>query len=268
MGMCGGDPASNEFKPPEWTAGRYEGAMGGIDALAQTPYSQYQGMTVAEMAPLSHTAAQLTTDAALYGDPLLNTAQGSLMNIAGGGAMNPYLDPGYTDEIIGRNADDMSRAYATGTAAQNDAMAARQGAFGGSAWQERTKMNEDALADSIGDMATKTRLGRIDQSAGLFSQDRAAAMQAAGMAPQFTQLAQSQFDAMNKYGQQQQNYLQSLLTAQRQEFDAQQAHPFTMADWYLSALNRASGGYGESMAKGGGGASPMAALGAGMSLFA
>jgi hypothetical protein len=253
--MGGGSDVNNRFEPPSWTADRYPGAMESLDELASTPYQQYQGMKIAPMNDWQHTAGQLTVDRALYGDPQLNTSRGSLMNIAGGGAMNPFMDNKYTNEMIANNAQNMAQGFATGTAANTSAAAARSGAFGGSAHNELATQQAAGLAKQIGDMATSTRQSEIGRQGNLWNQDINNIMQASSMAPTFSNLDQQSYDALNRYGGQQQNYTQSLLNEQFGEFNRQQQHPFQMLDWYLSGLSRGSGQYGTNY---GAGSSPIA----------
>jgi hypothetical protein len=261
--MCDSEGQSTKFDPPEWTAGRYPGAMDTLDRLASSPYQQYQGMKVAPLTDYQHTAGQLTADRALYGDPQLNTSRGSLMGIAGGGAMNPYADNAYTEQMIGNNAGNMAQGFATGTAAQNDAAAARSGAYGGSAHNEKQRMDASALAKQIGDMATSTRSAEIGRKGGLYQADMQNILAASGMAPTFSMLDQGAFDALNKYGGQQQNYTQSLLGEQFGEFSRQQAHPFNQLDWYMNKLGQGSGQYGQNYSSGGG-SNPAAMAGGGI----
>lgn len=265
--MGGGSDQSNKFEPPEWTASRYPGAMSALEEQVARPYDMYAGMTVAPLNGIQIGAGQLMTDRALYGDPQLNASRGSLMNIAQGGMANPFIDDALTEQTIARNAQTMADAYSRGTAAQTDTAMALQNAHGGSAWNERTQMNEEAFAKAIDDMARNTRLGRIDQNAGLWNQDRGAVMSAAGAAPTFSQLDADSFAQMMGYGGQLQTNQQAVLADQYGLWRDMRDYPRNQLDWYLSGLGRASGGYGTNWQQGDG-VSPLAsAAGLGMGIY-
>src|SRR5688572_18120726 len=131
------DPQKTTYDPPEWTRGEYPGFVNEARGLASRPYEAYGGQQRAEINPYQQTAMQLTADRALYGDPQLNAARGSLMNISQGGAQNPhgdssnpfigagnefkgmtnpYLNDKYLNENIANTAQDMASAHAMGTA--------------------------------------------------------------------------------------------------------------------------------------------------------
>lgn len=263
----GGDKQSNKYEPPEWTASRYPGAMGLVDAAMATPYQQFAGQRVAEINPWQNTAGQLTVDRALYSDPQTRAARGSLMNISQGGAANPYANDKWLDDVIGRNAKDMSEAFAEGTAAQTDAAAQMDGAFGGSLYQLKQTKDAAALADRVGTMSNQARSQDLARKGNLWQGDVGNVMQAASMSPQFSQLDQDSYDSLMKYGSQQQNYTQSLLTDRKNEWQNQTDFNKNNADWLLSALQRASGGYGSNWQTGGGQSPWGTAAGLGMTAY-
>ena len=241
---------NQKYEAPDNTRPYIDAAIGPTAALAQTPFPMYYGMRDAGINPWQHGAMQLSVDRALYGDPQLNASRGALMNIAQGGQQNPYLDPGYTNEIIAQNTKDMGDAFARGTAANNDAMAARAGAFGGSGHLEKQRLDAQGLADRVGAMANQTRLGRLDQNASLFNQDRAAQMAAAGMAPTFSMMDIQDIRNMMDAGNQMQGMEQQLLDRAYETFMGEQEWPFKMADFLRNSLMGYSGSYGEGFRSG------------------
>ena len=245
--MCNpfdGPKQEGTVEPPEWTRERFPQAVEGAESIYNTPYHQFQGMRVSPINDWQHTAGQLTVDRALYGDPQLNTSRGSLMNIAGGGAMNPFMDNAYTDQMIGNNANDMANAFATGTAANTDAAAARSGAYGGSAFNQLKTQQAGELAKQVGNMATSTRQAEIGRQGNLWNQDIGNILSAAGQAPAFSLLDQQSYDSLNRYGGQQQDYQQRLFDEMYGEYNRQQQFPGQQVDDYLRRLNGASGPYG------------------------
>lgn len=297
--MGGGSETSNKFEPPEWSAQYYPGAMDFAAQLVSQPYSQYQGQKIAEVNPWQHGAGQLTVDRALYGDPQLNAARGSLMSISQGGAQNPftgqmaglgsaalanpYMGNAYTEQMIANTAGNMASGFAKGQAANTDAMAARSGAFGGSAHLEKQRDDASALAQQIAQMGTSTRQAQQNTDAGLFQQGIGQAMQgfgnagsmwdrdvgnvlqAAGLSPQFSMLDQSSFDSMKQYGDWLQNYQQGLMSEHFGEFERQRKHPYEQLSYLLGALGQGAGQYGQSTQTSPG-ASPLAYAGGAMGL--
>jgi hypothetical protein len=244
--MAKGGEVDTEFKAPEWTRGYYPQVTDAVMGLAGTPAADYQGMRDAPLNAYQQGAGQLLTDKALYGDPQTNTARGSLMNISGGGAMNPYASNPYTDSMISNNARDMTSAFRSGTAVQNDALAARAGGYGGSAHIDKQSSDAAGLAQKVGDMATNVRFGQNNLGAQLWNQDVGNMMQASSMAPTFSQLDSQNFKDMGGWGNQLQGQLQQELGTSYQSYMDQYNHPFKMADWTSGKLGELSGRFGSS----------------------
>lgn len=244
--MCFKSESNGSTTPPDYVKDRYPKYLDSVDSLAGQQAPLYAGVRQAGTNPYQQTAQQLMADRALFSDPQTMAARGTLTGISQGGMSNPYLDPGYTEQIVGNNARDMTDSFARGTAAQTNSAAARSGAYGGSAHNELGTVQAGELAKNVGDMAMRTRLGRIDQNAGLFSQDRGAMMQAAGMAPQFSLLDSQAFNDLNQAGNQQQQTMQGMLDTNYDQWKYEQQWPFDMAKFVGDRYAQASGGYGDS----------------------
>jgi hypothetical protein len=264
--MSGGSEVSNKFEPPEWAAKEYPGLVDTAKQLTSQPYSQYQGQKVAEVNPFQHGALQLTTDRALYGDPQLNASRGSLMSIAQGGAQNPFMQNSYIDKMIADSAGNMRDAYLGGDARNMNALAARQGAFGGSQHTNAMQAGSANLAKQVGQMATATRSNELGRQGGLWNQDVQNIMGAAGMSPQFSMLDQQSFDSMKQYGDWLQNQLQAPMTEHYNEYQRQQKSPFEMLSYFGNLLNQSAGGQGVSTQTSPG-QSPLGLLGGGLGLY-
>jgi hypothetical protein len=242
--MGSSDGPSNEFKPPEYTVEPWKGYVDAGVGLASKPYEQYQGMRVAPMNDRQMTAGQLQTDLALYGRPDMNQARGSLMSITGGGAQNPFMNNAYTDRMISDTAGNMASAHATGTAAQNDALAARSGAYGGSAHTQKQSMDAANLAQQVGQMGTATRQQDITRKGNLWNQDVQNVMQAAMGSLPFAQQDHMDINAMMGFGDKERGYMGELLGEGVNEFNRQQNHPLQQMDFLGNVLGRASTGFG------------------------
>ena len=161
----GGSDSSNTTSNP-W-AGVQDpmlDVIGQAGGLYSQPWQQYGGQRIAGPSDSTVAGQNLAYQRATLGAPDLNAARGYATDLSTGSLMNqgptsqnqwlggtaqgqnlnsnPWLQNDYTDKVIGQNAQNMANAFATGTNATNMANFAQQGAFGGSAYQE--KMSADA----------------------------------------------------------------------------------------------------------------------------
>jgi hypothetical protein len=215
---------------------------------------------------------------------------------------NPWLSSQYTDAVIGQNAGNMSSAFASGTAAQNDALAARAGAFGGSAWQQKQTADAGALAQQVGQMGNQYRLANqqmgvqdyqnsvnaglnaagqrqsaygMDSSNALsaagqqqnaYNSDVASRLQGAQLGGQLAQDDWTAINAMRTQGADQQAQEQKYLTKAEQDYNSAMNFPQQSLTNYANLLSQ-FGGFGSSgtTATYGSGQSPWGpAIGAGL----
>lgn len=331
----GGTPTSNtKFEPPSWTASRYEDATASAQALANRPYQQSGLPTVAPLNNFQQTGNQMMYDRAVNGAPDINAARGAAMNfskgnmtnpwaqnvsgIASGQAYNPFsasvysmgqntanpfASPQYSEQMIANTAGNMANSFASGTAAQNDAMAAQGGAFGGSAWQQKQTGDAAAMAKQVGDMAAQTRsqqqqymgnmyntswqnsmqalmngsgmyqgdvsnqLNANAQGAGIYGQDLSNILAGGALAGQLSQDDYTSMSGLMNAGNNYNSYTQKLLDAANNQYSTQQGYDDTRLQNYLNVLGQASGGYGGSSTSGAGQNNLMNALGLGVSAY-
>lgn len=250
-------------------------------SLFGTPYVGYTGQQVANPSDFT----QLTQEAAYQrianGAPDLNAARGMAQDVSNGAwfnspglnsnvssARNPYAGSNtYLDSMIANNAGNMANAFATGTAAQNDAMAARAGAFGGSAWQQKQQQDAAALAQQVGQMATQNRFQDYTTQQGLaesaINRDTANAQYNTGMQQNAYQqsmgnmlqggqlagsLSQDDYASLNlgrTLGNDQSAHEQKLLDSAQGEWAKQMAFPYQQLQGASNLLSQFSG-YGTS----------------------
>lgn len=314
--MCGGgggnSTTTQEFKPPARTEPGWDAYVAAAQKLSQTPYQQSGLPTVAPINDYQNTAMQLAYNRALYGAPDINAARGSAMNAAQGnyanpytqnvagiasgqaynpalegyakiaaGQDNPYMSDAYTQQIIQNTAGEMANGFATGTAAQNDAAAAMQGAYGGSAYQQKQAGDAAALSKQIGNMASQVQQqqqqykggqyqqGIQNQLAGLggyaagynadvgnqlnanaqamggWQSDIGNILSGAGLSGQLSQddykSTQGLMDAGNNWN----SYYQKLLDSYNNQWNTQSMYDMVQNEYLGSALGRASGSYGQ-----------------------
>lgn len=263
--MCGGGGSSGsaKFEPPSYTQPGWQAYLTQAQDLTQQAPTQYMGPRVAELSPQSYDAMDLITQTAMMGSPDVNTMRGTAMDIAGGRYLgsNPWLGQDYTGAVIGDTARNMAQAFGVGTAAQNDALAARQGAYGGSSWALKQANDAQGLASSVGQMANQFRLGQQQTGAQDYQQGLQQMLAASGMAPQAQAMDLQAGQALAGVGDMQRAYQQQLLDSLYNEFQAGQMAPFQNLDVMGNALARASGQYGTNTTyQSQGGFSPLAGL--------
>lgn len=312
--MCGGSTNSTttqEFKPPARTEPGWDAYIQNAIKLQNVPYQQSGLPQVAPINDYQNTAMQLAYNRALYGAPDINAARGAAMNasqgnyanpyatnvqgIASGQAYNPYSEglyalaqrsnpytsDEYTNAMIGNTAQEMAQGFATGTAAQNDATAAMQGAFGGSAYQQKQAGDAAALSKQIGNMAATTlaqqqqykgnmynadygnalsalglgsqmynqdvgnQLNANAQAAGMWNSDISNILSGAGLAGQLSQDDYTATQGLMNAGNNWNSYYQKLLDQYNNQWNTQNMYDLTQNEYLGSALGRASGTYGQ-----------------------
>ncbi len=261
FGGGGSTNTTQEFKPPSYTQPGWTNYLNNAQTLGSQPLTPYGGQTVASLSPMTGQGLQMTTDFATQGTPERWAGGQAVVDAATGAAQNPYAGQNpYLSKMISDSNSAISDAYRTGTASQNDAMHARAGVYGGSAWQDQTARNERGLA---GQLTTNTNnlLGQnYNQSAQLSENDLNRRLQAAGVGQGQQGLDSAAIQQLLAAGQIPTQYNQQLLDANRNLYQQNQQAPFTLSDFIGGALSRASGGQG-SQTYTGPGQSPLAALG-------
>jgi hypothetical protein len=309
---------------PAWALPYWGSYLQGMTDLTQKPYQGYGGPRVADFSTDQRDAMGMISDRARSGGALRGDITNSLKGMFGGGSgsyggggggysggggtisvgKNPLLDTNgaLLEDIIRRQGADVSRDYATGTAAQTDAMAARSGAFGGSAYQEMSQRNAEGLADRLAGASGQMRYGDLQARRALeeaalqrelegksvsaqTAAQRASASMAAGasrhnadlnakmdalrLGMQLDDSAYRDADKLMGVGSLQQMYSQNLLDSDYGNWKDQQDHPFRMADLFGNAVSRATGGQGTQTSQTNTSANPWGtALGTGLSLAA
>lgn len=316
-GGGGNQTVTNEFKPPAYTTDpsfggpTWQGYLQSVNKVGNTPYVQSGLAQVAPINDYQNTAYQLQYDKTAYGTPQSNAANGAFMNAAQGnyanpyaqnvmgiasgkaynpanqgyaqiaaGQANPYMSDEYTKQIMDNTAGQMAKAYSVGGAAQNDAAAAMQGAYGGSAYDEMKARGEAGLAQQIGQMASNVQQqqqqykgqqyqqGIQNQLQGLagYSQgyqgdvgNQLAANQQAGnfwngdinsilsggaLGLQGAAAYGQDISALAGAGNNWNTYMQKLLDQGNNQWNTQNQYDANMNEYIGSGLGRASGSYG------------------------
>lgn len=230
--------------------------------LSNQPYQAYQGQQIAGLDQNQQMGNDLTTNQALNGFQGQNEAGNFYQNLMSGSFADPASNP-----YLKKNADyamsGITDAYRTGTAAQNDANFARNGAFGGSAWQQMTQGNEKTLADSLGNAANQF----YGQN---YNSNMNNMMQGLGLAPTMQNLGYTDAQKLTQVGDANRQYEQDLLNQGLQNWNDYQNAPYKSLDVLGNAIRATMGAGGSSTSTSSGGYKPSpfaGALGGGLAGF-
>lgn len=285
FGGGGGSQSTNKFTPPDYTTQPWQDYLSSAAALQGNALTPYQGQTVANLTPQTGAGLQMLTDYTTQGTPDQAAAQATLLQQMQGNmnpyatAANPYMGNNpYLQDMVKNSNDLISHNFATGTAANTDAAAARSGAFGGSGWQQTTADNSRTLAGSLAANTNNLLSQNYNQSSGLaenalnratgaYDTSQGRALQGAQVSQGQQGLDLSSIQALIAGGQIPQQYQQQLLSAAQNLYTQGQQLPYTQLDAYGNALARASGSYGTNTSIGPGASIPMGLLGAGAAAY-
>ena len=256
---------------PEWAKPYFEGFLkSGMNAVGQ-PVQPFQGMRVADLNQAQEIALSMIKGRALNGAPDEIAARQQAMATAQGGYLgaNPWLTAPYTEQAINQNAQSMGRGYATGTAAQNDAAAARGRAMGGSGYQQAVGQNELNLGNAIGNMANQYQLGRTEMGVQDWQNERSNMMQSVPLALQGSLADYNNADKLLQAGGMERTYQQQLLDQIYSDYQTQANRPFEQIDRAGSVLGMGIGNQGTQTRTGpdGGGSDWTKYAGAGLGLY-
>jgi hypothetical protein len=283
-------------------------ALGQASQLYGTEYQPYLGSTIAGLSDSTIAAQNGTYSRATLGAPDLNAARGYATDLStgqfmnanptannnflqyqasgGGIGANPYVQQNsdWTKQVMADNAANQASGFATGTAALNDSLAARAGAFGGSAHIAKQTQDAAALANSIGQTGNqynmqRSALGAQDyqqsignaftaagQQQGAYGADVASRLSGAQLAGTLSQDDYNSLNMLRQQGIDQQTQEQKYLDKAQADFNDAQNFPQRNLTNYFNMLTQAGGfgGSGTTQTYGSGGqswAGPLAGLG-------
>jgi hypothetical protein len=305
-----GTSGPSAMTQPYWD--QYLKQMGQLTANGTVPV--YGGQRVADMNGAQNTALDMGYNLATGGSPAQNMANAQITAQASGAITNPYATTqnpwegqqnsfmGQTNPYAGDNpylhqmasgvANDMASAYATGTAAQTDAAFNQGGAYGGSAYQNQTGINNKAFAGQLGntlsniygqnyynsgqlaqndlnrnanisgqDLARNSGLAdnTLNRATTAFQNQQQNALQAAGLGLQSGQMDWNAINNLNALGTQRQQNAQNVLNGNMDWWNQTAMGPYANLDIQGNALGRVPGmTTSSSGTSSGGGASPIA----------
>jgi len=217
---------TQQQRPSYVEQGYQQRYLPGVYASYERPYQPYQGQRIADLNPDIQAGMRIAQVRAINGSPVSNAAMQNTTDTLNGRYLNPTTNPaweGISNGIIDK--------YQTGTAAQTDAAFARANAFGGSAYDEATRRNQQALGGALASAAGN-----------LYNQERGYQMQAAGMAPGLAQQDYLDSQALMGIGDVQRQYDQDILNQNMQDYYDQINYPNSQLDLLSKGLANAMTG--------------------------
>lgn len=188
-------------------------------------FKYYPDSTVAPQSDFTKAAINLTANRALSGSPVTNAANTNIVDTLNGKYLDPATNPYFKGAL-----NNISDAYARGTAANTDSAFNRAGAFGGSAYNETKGVQDQAFANSLNDLGNTQ-----------YQQGRAQQLQAASLAPQAAAQDYADISALANAGDTQDQYNQGLINANIDKFNYNQQAPANAIQNYIQLLNGTGG---------------------------
>lgn len=258
--MSGGAPSktTTTTELPKYAQPYAESLMQRSAQLSDQQMPVYTGPRSAAMNGYQIAGNQMTANRALNGSAEIQSGSRALQNTLNGGFLsqgNPYLS-----SVIDRSAQDVTRNY-QGAVGSTDATFARNGAFGGSAWQNAQEGNARQLAQGLGDLSNQMRYQD-------YSNERNNMMQAMPMALQFGNQAYMDAQQLDRVGGTQYAYDQQLLDDSKSLWEDFAQSPYKQLDILANGIRGAVGGGGTVTQSGPRAGNPLAqAVGGGAALY-
>lgn len=217
--------------------------------IAAQPYQRYGGQRVADITPGMRSA--ISGIQGNVNNPMLAQSKGYTSDVLGGKYLkgNPYLE-----DVLSSSRRGITDTFNKTMRPQMEANLARQGAFGGSGWQQANADMSQQLAQQLADLEGNLRYQDYGTERGYQNQAAGQATNLAGIDLSNLQAALSASDIDRQ--------------KQQAELDAQYGDFTEQRDWLFRALQGLQGGlgnvsglYGQTgTSKGGGGSSGLAGL--------
>lgn len=257
---------------PKWVDAASQENYEFAKQIANKPYKEYGGQTVADLGQGTKDAMKLFYDTLGTGKDSLNKA-GQLFEEQGKGILgmdrSAYTNP-FTEEVENRALDALNRTR-TQALMSNADKARAAGAFGGSRAGVVDAITNAESIRSAGDLSAQLRKMGFDTATGNMQADLAAKGQAAhgliGQAGALGQQRMQDFMGLQQIGGQQQGQQQRILDDLKRRFDEKEGYDTERLNLRLSALGMSPYGKTENVKKetqGGSSGSDFASIGLGI----
>jgi hypothetical protein len=241
---------------PAWAQPTSQQLLARGTALSNQAVPVYQGQRTADLNGTQQQGIDMITDRATNGDANLNAGAQNLQSTLNG----TYLDGGnpYLQSQINQASQGLVKNYQD-TVGATDATFARNGAFGGSAWNQANANNSTALASGLGNLASSMQYAN-------YNDERNRQQSAQTTALQYGNQAYTDANNLLTAGGQQYNITQQQMQDAMNKFNEQAQSPYKQLDVLANTLSGAIGN-GGTITQSAPGANPYAqALGGGAAL--
>ncbi len=205
--------------------------------LSNKQYTPYTGQKIADLNSSQLYGIGKTQQQGTMGFQGQGDANDLYQQTVRGDFLNPESNP-YLQKTFDTAAGRMASAYKNGTAAQTDSTFGRNGAFGGSAWQQAQQGNENAFGDSLANLATNTYGTN-------YNQERSNQLNAMQFAPQMQNMGYTDSQKLIGAGDIQRSYQQDLLNQGYGDWQAAQNQPYANLDVLAKGLSGSIGNAGQ-----------------------
>ena len=236
--MSGGTPSNTTSKTttelPSWAQPAAQDLLARGENLSRQPMPVYDGLRTANLNGMQTDAMRIASDRARNGSAVVNAGNQNVQDTLNGkylSAGNPYLGA-----AIDRASGDVMRNY-QGAVGNNDAMMARSGAFGGSAWQQAQEGAQRQLATGLTDVSTQMHMAD-------YGQERQNQMAAQQQALAYGQQPYLDAQALNQAGATQYGYDQQKATDAMDLYNEHAQAPYKSLDVLANTIRGAVGGGG------------------------
>ncbi len=283
-------------EPPAYVQPHAQDYLARAGTLANQPYQSYPGQKIAGFSPEQEQGLLMTSQRATQGSPVMQQAQQETQKTLGGkylsytpgtnrymgltGGTNAYAGANpYLEGVLQNTLGDVSRNYATGTAANTSAAAARANAFGSSGHNQLETMQAGELAKQLGGISSGMRMqdygmqqqlaeaalsrqqqdlsrnaglaeSGLNRSQDIYNDERQRMLQANLFAPELAASDYRDAQALLGVGDVRREYQQDLLNQGLLDWQQQQQWPYQQLDAYGNAIGTAMGSGGQSTAIG------------------
>jgi hypothetical protein len=241
---------------PSWAQGTAQQLLSRGTALSNQAVPVYQGQRTADLNGTQQQGIQMIANRAANGDANMKVGSQNLQDTLNGTYLNggnPYLQAQIDQASRGvtKNFQDATKA--------TDATFARNGAFGGSAWNQQNANNSQALATGLGDIANNMQYAN-------YNDERSRQLAAQNTALQYGNQAYTDANNLINAGGVQYGVTNQQLQDQMNKFNEQAQSPYKQLDVLANTLSGAIGN-GGTITQSGPGSNPYAqALGGGAAL--
>ena len=225
------DTITSTTSMPSWVQPHAQGYLQRAQQVADSPYQQYTGQRVADMAPWQTQGLQAQAQRAMSGSPVMGAANQQLTNTISGQNLtgNPYLQT-QIDQAQG----DLARNWNNVQKPAWDTSMQRSGSFGNSGIMQANAQAQQGLQENMGRIGADMRFQN-------YNAERGYQQQALGMAPTFAQQDYNDIGQLQQAGAAYQGQDQKLLDNAYSQFLESRQYPQQQLDVLGNALGRSYG---------------------------